>query len=679
MKKNVLGWLLVLGLLSFAARAQPAQPDPLAAHRRALAAATTDTARGRHLWALSEFCDGGDSIIYFAQRAIAQLEPALPAARGAERRRLLSLLGAAVNNLAVGYGDRGGKQWVEPLFRRAARLRQQGGDVRGQVETLSNLALTLENRGDYAGAVRYLQQGIRAGEHVPAARALAVQCLTQLGTIYEILGDQGAEQRYQLRALPLLAQSGDSALYAAALSELAGTVWRHQRDTARAEAYARRAQQVAEATPGAGHNLILALLTRGRVRLRQRRLPAARAFLLQAQRLAVRHQSAANQVEIGLELAAVEEAAGRLPQALHAARQAAAIAAVVPVGFLVEKQEAAQTLARLYEKLGQTPAAFAQYRRYVSLRDSARFEESQKAGYRQRLQGEYEDKAAALRAAQDKRQAVAAAEIKRQKQMRLATSGGAILLLVLAGVLYNRFRFQRRATRLIEAQKAEVEKQKQRSDELLLNILPAEVAEELKDTGKTNARHFDLVTVLFSDVVGFTQLSEKLTPQVLVATLDTYFGAFDAITGRFGLEKIKTIGDAYMLAGGLGQGIAADPAAVVRAALAMLAVVEELRQEREPKGLPYFTLRIGVHTGPVVAGVVGVKKFAYDIWGDTVNTASRMESSGTAGKVNISEDTYTLVGERFVCTPRGKLAAKHKGEIGMYFVDGERAASVPGR
>ena len=165
-------------------------------------------------------------------------------------------------------------------------------------------------------------------------------------------------------------------------------------------------------------------------------------------------------------------------------------------------------------------------------------------------------------------------------------------------MLYNRFRFQRRATTAITREKA-------RSDELPRDILPAEVAEELKDTGKTTARHFDLVTVLFSDVADFPQLSEKLSPQYLVATLDTYFGAFDAITGRFGLEKIKTIGDAYMLAGGLGQGTAADPALVVRAALTLLAAVEQPRAEREPRGLPYFAIRIGRHTGPVVAGVVG--------------------------------------------------------------------------
>jgi ligand-binding sensor domain-containing protein/class 3 adenylate cyclase len=229
---------------------------------------------------------------------------------------------------------------------------------------------------------------------------------------------------------------------------------------------------------------------------------------------------------------------------------------------------------------------------------------------------------------------------------------------------------------VIERQKDIIQSEKEKSDELLLNILPSEVAEELKEKGYTTAKAFDEVTVLFSDIKGFTHVAEKLTAQELVKEINTYFSSFDNIMNQFGLEKIKTIGDAYIAAGGLPEGNKAAPKNVVEAAIAMQQVVENLKQERVENNLPYFELRIGIHTGPVVAGVVGIKKFQYDIWGDTVNLAARMEQSGVPGKINISEDTYELVKEKFTCVHRGKVEAKNKGEIDMYFVDQIKPISI---
>ncbi|MCW3116047.1 MAG: hypothetical protein JWM28_129 [Chitinophagaceae bacterium] len=218
-------------------------------------------------------------------------------------------------------------------------------------------------------------------------------------------------------------------------------------------------------------------------------------------------------------------------------------------------------------------------------------------------------------------------------------------------------------------EKAEVERQKEKSDELLLNILPSEVAEELKEKGYTTARAFDEVTVLFSDIKGFTHVAERMTAQELVQEINTYFSAFDSIIQKNGLEKIKTIGDAYIAAGGLPEKNSATAQNVIEAAIAMQQVVGILKQERISSDKPYFELRIGVHTGPVVAGVVGIKKFQYDIWGDTVNLAARMEQSGEPGKINISQHTYEVVKNQFRCAHRGKIGAKNKGEIDMYFVE----------
>ncbi len=219
-------------------------------------------------------------------------------------------------------------------------------------------------------------------------------------------------------------------------------------------------------------------------------------------------------------------------------------------------------------------------------------------------------------------------------------------------------------------------KEKERSDSLLLNILPYETAEELKRTGKSDPKFFELVTVMFTDFKDFTQISEHLSPAELVSEIDHCFKAYDRIMNKYGVEKIKTIGDSYMAAGGLPVPNHTHAKDVVKAAVEIEAFMSDHNRKRSQAGRENIQIRIGIHTGSVVAGIVGTKKFAYDIWGDTVNTASRMESSGEPGKVNISGSTYELIRDEFICTYRGKIEAKNKGAIDMYFVE---SASVAGQ
>lgn len=220
---------------------------------------------------------------------------------------------------------------------------------------------------------------------------------------------------------------------------------------------------------------------------------------------------------------------------------------------------------------------------------------------------------------------------------------------------------------IIEEQK--LKEEKKRSDALLLNILPEEIANELKQFGRSYARRHEEVTVLFADIKGFSSIAEILSAQELVAQLDECFRAFDHIVEKHGLEKIKTVGDAYVCACGLPKPVNDHAAKAVRAAIDMRNFIQGFAITRTIQDLPAFDFRIGVNTGPVITGVVGLKKFTYDIWGDAVNMAARMEQHGEAGKVNISGTTHALVKDQFKCLYRGKVAAKNKGEVDMYFVE----------
>ena len=234
----------------------------------------------------------------------------------------------------------------------------------------------------------------------------------------------------------------------------------------------------------------------------------------------------------------------------------------------------------------------------------------------------------------------------------------------IVGVIYN-------ANLLKETEESKkiAELEKEKSNKLLLNILPEEIAKELKEKGSTEPVLFEEVSVMFTDFKGFTEIAETLSPNELIKELDACFVQFDKITERFNLEKLKTIGDSYMCAGGIPKKNKTSAIDSILAAMEIQSFMDQMKTIKETMGYNYWELRLGIHTGPLVAGVIGEKKFAYDVWGDTVNIASRMESSGTPGKVNISGSTYHLVKNFFECEYRGKIEAKNKGEVEMYYVN----------
>lgn len=280
-------------------------------------------------------------------------------------------------------------------------------------------------------------------------------------------------------------------------------------------------------------------------------------------------------------------------------------------------------------------------------------------------------KAQQERELQEKKTRLAEAELLREQSenMRNVLALVVVFVLFLAGLFYARFRAKKRMANELSQKNALIEEEQKRSNSLLLNILPPAIAEELKSRNKVAARKYEQATVMFIDFKGFTNVAERLSPERLVEELDLCFSNFDQIISKYRIEKIKTVGDAYICASGLSD-MNASPSDIVKAALEMQDFLLGLKAERMSQGLPYFDARVGIHTGPVVAGVVGAKKFAYDIWGDTVNTAARLEEQCEPGRVNVSEDAYWLAKYEFEWQHRGKIPAKNKGTLDMYYVTG---------
>lgn len=264
---------------------------------------------------------------------------------------------------------------------------------------------------------------------------------------------------------------------------------------------------------------------------------------------------------------------------------------------------------------------------------------------------------------------IAEKELEKEKSDSLRNLLALVLVFmgVIAVLFYARYRAKRKTANELQQKNKLVEAEQQRSNTLLLNILPPAIAEELKARNKVAARKYDQATVMFIDFKGFTHVAEQLSPEMLVEELDFCFSNFDRIIGQYRIEKIKTIGDAYMCASGLSD-MNASPSDIVKAALEIQDFMLALKAERLNRGMPYFEARVGIHVGPVVAGVVGAKKFAYDIWGDTVNIAARMEEACEPGHVNVSEAAHWLAKYEFEWQYRGKVAAKNKGMMDMYYV-----------
>jgi adenylate cyclase len=313
-------------------------------------------------------------------------------------------------------------------------------------------------------------------------------------------------------------------------------------------------------------------------------------------------------------------------------------------GLKEQIRDANLKLSEIYELTGNTEESFRYYKDFITYRDSLSNVAAVQNMANLRTDFEVSQKQIEVDLLNQ--------EKKNQRNILISLVIIMILGAIILGTLYWYF--------------TKIKKEKKRSETLLLNILPSETAKELKLKGKVDAEKFNAITVLFSDFVDFSKQSELIEPEKLVKGIDFYFKGFDEIITKYGLEKIKTIGDSYMCASGLPTPNKDHALNMVKAAKEMVEFVERVKNLKN--GLPHFEMRIGVHSGPVVAGIVGIKKWQFDIWGNTVNIASRMESASLPGRINLSETTYQEIKEHYPCEYRGEIQVKNGGTFKMYFL-----------
>jgi adenylate cyclase len=357
----------------------------------------------------------------------------------------------------------------------------------------------------------------------------------------------------------------------------------------------------------------------------------------------------------------IYQALGNNREAIRVCREA--LETATEIGALPEQKKACECLYNNYKELKNGNKALEYHEKMLSLTDSLRELETNRMLHQMEFSRQVLADSIARADEKNKLELQHSAEVRRKNKIRNILLGSVLVLLFGTVAMYTRIR-------LIRKSRAEISREKERSEKLLLNILPEEVARELKEKGEATAKKFESVSVLFTDFSEFTRVSSEFSPEELVKELNTCFREFDSICAKYNIEKIKTIGDAYMAAGGIPVASPGSAANTVMAALEMNRYMLNRGASLLQSGKIAFRMRIGIHTGPVVAGIVGVRKFQYDLWGDTVNIASRMESSGEPGKVNISRETYDLIKNdpNFLVSHRGKLEVKGKGCTEMYFV-----------
>lgn len=546
-------------------------------------------------------------------------------------------------------------------------------DKQGQANMLNNIGAIYADKGDFIQALGFYLKSLKFSEELHDSLRIAT-ALNNIGSIYE--NDPNTYLKsieYYKRGLEI----SEKIQYVDGIGVSAqniGQLYLSMNKHKDALGYYLTSE---EAFRGIGENnyLPLSLASIGKIYGLEGNYQKAKQYHEEAIEISTRYSYQVRIAQSLVKLAETEALFKHYPAAIKNYREAERIA--LAAGAKTDLRSVYEGLSDLYARTGDFKAAYQYQQMFIKVKNDLYKEDTARELQKLQFGFEIEKKETQIRLL-TKDKALKDLEIEKQTVTRNALMVGLAFLLLLAFFLYSNYKQKDKTSKILAKQNAEIMKQKEEIEtqkleieKLILNILPNEVAQELRKTGKATPRYYESVTVLFTDFKEFSRIAEVLSAQDLVADLNECFIAFDRIIEEHGLEKIKTIGDAYMCACGIPTSIPDHPLRTVRAALAIQKYIETENEVRRARGSNLWELRIGIHTGPVIAGVVGRKKFAYDIWGNAVNLASRLETNGKEGKVNISESTYYLIKDHFECEYRGKIYAKNIGDVDMYFVEKE--------
>ena len=544
-------------------------------------------------------------------------------------------------------------------LQRSLKILEDMGDKRGIAGSLGNIGIIYDNQGNYSKALEYYQRSLKIKEEIGDKKRGIASSLGNIGTIYDNQGDYPKALDYFQRSLKILEDIGDKQGVSGILNNI-GSIYSDQGDYIKALDYFQKSLKIFEEI-GDKKGVAFSLNMAGITYKYQGDYVKAQDYLQRALKI---NEEIGNKKGVAQSLHIIGNIYAKQGDHINALENCKkSLDLAEKISAILVQKESCECLYDAYKALGNGNKALEYHEQMLVLNDSLQTEETAKKLQQMEFAKTMLADSLVLVEKDLKVEMAHQTEVQKKDKNRNLAIGAGVFFLLLSGGFYSRWRYVKRSRAIIE-------KEKDRSENLLLNILPAEIAEELKLKGSADARDFDLISVLFSDFKGFIKVSEKLSAKELIAEINHCFMAFDHICEKHGIEKIKTIGDSYMAAGGLPVPSDDSIKNTVLVALDMQSFITNRIVEKRAKNEVPFEMRLGIHTGPVVAGIVGVKKFQYDIWGDTVNTASRIESSGEIGKVNISQKTYELIKNdpQFSFEARGKIQVKGKGEIEMYFV-----------
>lgn len=540
--------------------------------------------------------------------------------------------------------------WTESL-----KILESINNKIGIANLLNNLAALYAKQDDNTKALEYSLKSLKISEETGDKLRISSAMNTVASIYYSNKGIWGdTALNFLLRALPLCEEIGD-VQSAGIISENIGDIYFEKENDAKALEYYNKAIKILGQTA----NSPFAYNGIGKIYRKKGNTEQALKYHTLALSISEKTDGKSNSI-LSLEgIANVYVKKNDFPTAFVYFKKAEALAKELDLKSSL--QDIYKEMAEAYQNAGDFKNAFTYQQQLAAVKDSLFNETSQKRiGFLQ-VEFDVEKKQNEIDLL-TKDKDLQAISIKRQKFAKNAFMVGLLLAFTIALLIYRNYLNKTKTHKILNQQKNEIEG-------LLLNILPKEVAKELQTTGHATPRQYESVSVMFTDFQAFTVIADHMSPDELVAELDACFIAFDGIIEKYKLEKIKTIGDSYMCAGGIPVRDDNHIMNMVKAGLEIQQYVADHNSSRIQRGLRPWGVRIGIHVGPVIAGVVGKKKYAYDIWGSTVNIASRMESNGEPGRVNVSNAVFEVIKDQYACSYRGKVSAKNIGEIDMYFIE----------